>query len=170
MLSAIYSRFEAIIDPFADPEGRDAKRRPPSHSVFGFIAYFARQAPWVFVFITALGLVFGATEILMFRALGGMVDVLNTTTPERIIADWGPTIAVLAIVLLLGRFLVQSTITLMEEQVVVPHFFQLVRWQNHKHVSRQSVGFFQYDFAGRITSKVMQSGQATGDFLVSLLQ
>ncbi|MEO0497651.1 MAG: ABC transporter ATP-binding protein [Pseudomonadota bacterium] len=170
MFSAVLSRFEAIIDPFADPEGRDAAQRPPSDSVFGFIAYFARQAPWVFVFITVLGLIFGATEILMFRALGGVVDVLNTTTPERILADWGPTIGVLAVLLLVGRFLVQSTITLMEEQVVVPHFFQLVRWQNHKHVSRQSVGFFQDDFAGRITSKVMQSGQATGDFLVSLLQ
>ncbi|MEN0087523.1 MAG: ABC transporter ATP-binding protein [Pseudomonadota bacterium] len=170
MLSAIYSRFEAIIDPFADPEGRDAEQRPPSDSVFGFIAYFARQAPWVFVFITVLGLLFGATEILMFRALGGMVDLLNVTTPERILADWGATIIALAVLLLLGRFLLQSTVTLMEEQVVIPHFFQLVRWQNHKHVSRQSVGFFQDDFAGRITSKVMQSGQATGDFLISLLQ
>jgi ATP-binding cassette subfamily B multidrug efflux pump len=170
MLEPLYSRFEAVIDPFSDPEGQDAKKRPPSDSVFGFIAYFARQAPWVFLAMMILGLIFGLTEILMFRALGAIVDVLNVTTPDAILREWGPTIALLACILLFGRFLLQSLITLMEEQVMVPHFFQLVRWQNHKHVSRQSVGFFQDDFAGRISSKVMQSGQATGDFLTSLLQ
>ena len=112
----------------------------------------------------------GFTEIMMFRALGAVIDVLGTTTPETILRDWGWTIALLGLAIILLRFLVNALVTIMEEQVIVPHFFQMVRWQNHKHVSRQSVGFFQDDFAGRITSKVMQSGQAVGDFLVSLLQ
>jgi ATP-binding cassette subfamily B multidrug efflux pump len=36
----------------------------------------------------------------------------------------------------------------------------LVRWQTHWHVVRQSWAFFQNDFAGRISSRVMQTGAA----------
>ena len=46
----------------------------------------------------------------------------------------------------------------------------MVRWQNHKQVMRQSVRYFEDDFAGRIATKVAQSGQSLGDFLISLLQ
>ena len=46
----------------------------------------------------------------------------------------------------------------------------MVRWQSHKSVSRQDVSFFDDELAGRVSSKVWQSGQAAGDFMVSLLQ
>ncbi|MEO0636926.1 MAG: ABC transporter ATP-binding protein, partial [Pseudomonadota bacterium] len=170
MFSAILSRFEAIIDPFSDPARSDLKKRPPSDNVFGFIVYFARQTPWVFVAMLVFGTASGLIEIALFRALGAVIDLLGSTTPSDILAVWGPTIAAFTLGLVLARFVIVALVTLMEEQVVVPHFFQMVRWQNHSHVSRQSVGFFQDDFAGRIVSKVMQSGQAVGDFLSSLLQ
>ncbi|MEL6745528.1 MAG: ABC transporter ATP-binding protein, partial [Pseudomonadota bacterium] len=57
-----------------------------------------------------------------------------------------------------------------EEQIVVPEFFTLTRWQSHRNVSRQDVGFFDDEMAGRVSSKVWQTGQAAGDFMVSLLQ
>ncbi|MEM9279295.1 MAG: ABC transporter ATP-binding protein, partial [Pseudomonadota bacterium] len=59
---------------------------------------------------------------------------------------------------------------LMEEQVIVPGFFIMMRWQSHKHVIGQSLSFFQNDLAGRISQKVFQSGMATGDMMISLLQ
>ncbi len=51
-----------------------------------------------------------------------------------------------------------------------PGFYNLVRWQAYAHVARQSLSFFQNDFAGRIVTKVWSGGQATGDFMISLLQ
>jgi ABC-type multidrug transport system fused ATPase/permease subunit len=45
-----------------------------------------------------------------------------------------------------------------------------VRWQSHRRVLRQSYQFFQDDFAGRIATKVMQSGQSLGDFLINMIQ
>lgn len=60
--------------------------------------------------------------------------------------------------------------TVLDEQVIVPAFFNMVRWQNHRHVMRHSVAYFHDDFAGRLAAKVAQSGQSLGDFLMSLLQ
>jgi len=59
---------------------------------------------------------------------------------------------------------------LVEEQTVVPSFFNLVRWQCHQRVMRQSLSYFQDDLAGRLAQKVMQSGMSAGDFMINLLQ
>ena len=45
-----------------------------------------------------------------------------------------------------------------------------MRWQAYRHILRQSLSFFHDEFAGRVVAKVWQSGQAMGDFMVSLLQ
>ena len=59
---------------------------------------------------------------------------------------------------------------LVDEQTITPGFYNLVRWQAHRHVSRQSYAFFQNDFAGRIATKVWQAGQATGDLMESFIE
>ena len=48
-----------------------------------------------------------------------------------------------------------------------PGFSNLVRWQNHWHVVRQSWSFFQNDFAGRIANRVMQTGPSLRESVVS---
>ncbi len=42
----------------------------------------------------------------------------------------------------------------------------LIRWQSHWHVVRQSWTFFQNDFAGRIANRVMQTGPALRESVV----
>ncbi len=48
----------------------------------------------------------------------------------------------------------------MRNHAIAPSFVNLVRWQSHFHVIRQSWTFFQNDFAGRIGNKILQSGEA----------
>jgi ATP-binding cassette subfamily B multidrug efflux pump len=68
------------------------------------------------------------------------------------------------------RLVIIALDALVEEQVIVPGFFVLMRWQSHKHIVGQSLSFFENDLSGRISQKVFQSGQATGDMMISLLQ
>ncbi|HUH84161.1 MAG TPA: ABC transporter ATP-binding protein, partial [Stellaceae bacterium] len=51
-------------------------------------------------------------------------------------------------------------------QAINPGFTNLVRWQNHWHVVRQSWTFFQNDFAGRIANRVMQTGPSLRESVV----
>jgi ATP-binding cassette subfamily B multidrug efflux pump len=51
-------------------------------------------------------------------------------------------------------------------QIVNPGFSNMIRWQNHWHVVRQSWTFFQNDFAGRIANRVQQTGPALRESLV----
>ncbi len=89
---------------------------------------------------------------------------------DGLIAAHGGELLAMALIILIGRFMVVTVGALVEEQVIVLNFFNLVRWQAHAHVARQSLSFFQNDFAGRIVTKVWSAGQSTGDLLTSLLQ
>ncbi|WP_136660322.1 ABC transporter ATP-binding protein [Nitratireductor sp. XY-223] len=165
----LFSLFERWIDPFAN------QRWPqPGSGAVGFLWQFVRQAKWPFVAMLALGGAVALLEVALFYFVGRLVDLLESADPQ---AGWqglsdqhGPELVFMLLVVLVGRFVVAPLVTLVEEQTVVPGFFNLVRWQAYSRISRQSLSFFQDDFAGRVVAKVWQSGQAVGDFMVSLLQ
>ena len=60
-------------------------------------------------------------------------------------------------VALIARPVVFTIHDLLIHQALTPTFVNMIRWQTHRYVLRQSMGFFQNDFAGRITTKVIQS-------------
>ena len=45
----------------------------------------------------------------------------------------------------------------------------LIRWQTHRYVVRQSVTYFANDFAGRIASNVVQSAASLRDSVVQVI-
>jgi ATP-binding cassette subfamily B multidrug efflux pump len=52
---------------------------------------------------------------------------------------------------------------------LAPNLSTLVRWQTYRYVLRQSLGFFQNDYAGRISQKVMQTGMAVRESVVNVV-
>jgi ATP-binding cassette, subfamily B, multidrug efflux pump len=46
---------------------------------------------------------------------------------------------------------------------ILPNFGTIIRWRAHRHVLRQSVGWFENDFAGRIANRIMQTPPAAGE-------
>lgn len=161
----MFSFFENIIDPFQPASAE----RPPGDSVVRFILYFAAQAPYVFFAVLLFGGLQAWIEISMFGFIGTMVDLLDGASVETVFADNWPTFAWIVIFIGVIRVLIMSLGIVLIEQTVGPSVFNLIRWQSHKNVVRQSLTFFQNDFAGRIATKVMQAGQAVTDFMVTLL-
>ena len=64
----------------------------------------------------------------------------------------------MAVVLLVLRPLALTAQNIMANQAIAANVGNMIRWQNHWHVVRQSWAFFQNDFAGRIANRVMQTG------------
>ena len=62
------------------------------------------------------------------------------------------------------RMLAQNIVT---NQMINPGVTNMIRWQNHWHVVRQSWTFFQNDFAGRIANRVIQTGPALRESIVA---
>ncbi|PCJ81827.1 MAG: multidrug ABC transporter ATP-binding protein, partial [Hyphomicrobiales bacterium] len=170
MLKHILRPFERIIDPLTPSPTDDL----PQGNVMGFIWYFARQAKWPFVLFLINGVLVAGVEVILFRFIGQIIDLLNDPTiqasRETLFADHATTFLGMAFVIIVARFLILAAAAILDQQVIVPSFFNMVRWQAHRAVIRQSLTYFQNDFAGRIATKVLQSGQAVGEFILNIMQ
>jgi ATP-binding cassette subfamily B multidrug efflux pump len=71
-------------------------------------------------------------------------------------------IGIAAFILLL-RPLLQGLHVLLLNNAILPNYGTLFRWRAHRQVLRQSVGWFENDFAGRIANRIMQAPPAAGE-------
>ncbi|HTI81087.1 MAG TPA: ABC transporter ATP-binding protein, partial [Acetobacteraceae bacterium] len=160
----MFARFEKILTPTA-PTG---EQEPPP-GLIAFYWYFVRQAKALFIALFAIGFVVALLDILIPVFIGRVVTLVSKSDPATVFAEHWMMLAGMAAVLVLVRPLVFTTQHLVMNQAIAANVSNRIRWQNHWHVARQSWAFFQNDFAGRIATRVMQTGPAIRESLVSLL-
>ena len=165
MFDRVFSWFERRIDPLAPLPAQD-----PPRGAFAYLWFFVSQARLTFLAMLVLGGITALVEALLYVFVGDLVDRMQAGERASFIADNAWPLALMGLMVVVIRPLVAALSALVEEQVVVPGFFNLVRFQGHRQVMAKSLAYFQDEFAGRISQKVWQSGQAAGDFMVSLLQ
>ncbi len=158
--------FETRIDPFRAATGPE---RPPT-TLVAFYWHYVRQVWPAFAAVLVFGFIGAVIDVALFAFLGRIVDMVReAANPADFFAEHGGTLAWMAAVALLIRPLVFAIHSLLINQSVVPTFTNLVRWQTHRYVLRQSVAYFQNDFAGRIANKVMQTGPALRESMVDMV-
>jgi ATP-binding cassette subfamily B multidrug efflux pump len=158
-LERVARRFERLIDPYAP---YDARQAPPAE-LWRFFRRYLKPARHVLALALLFGLLVALIETWLIHYAGRLVDGLAEIGPERLLEERGPELALVALFLLVARPLVQVIDALILNQGFLPNNGALIRWRTHRHVLRQSVGFFQNDFAGRIANKVMQTAPAVGE-------
>lgn len=161
--------FETWIDPFQ----RRGDLTPP-RPLWQFVWFYVSQARWPFFAMLVLGAIVAMLEAGLFYFVGRLVDILGTVEKASgwsgLVAAHGGELGFMLATVVLIRFLAVAVGALVEEQTIILGYYTMSRWQAYAHVARQSVSFFQNDFAGRIVTKVLAAGQATGDLMVALLQ
>lgn len=168
-MKRLFALFESWVDPYA----KAPADRVPNRTL-AFMWFYVRQQKYVFLAMLICGGLIAFFEAGLFWFVGEIIDILSSTNRAEgwsgLIDRHGLTLLLMLLAIFVGRTLVLSLAALVEEQAIVPGFNNLVRWQAHSVVYRQSLSFFQNDFSGRIVTKVWATGQALGDFMVTLLQ
>ena len=123
----------------------------------------------MFAGLFAAGFAVALLDITIPVFIGKIVTLVTTVRPADLLAQYWPLLAGMAAVLLVLRPLAFVTQHLLMNQAIAANVSNRIRWQSHWHVVRQSWAFFQNDFAGRIANRVMQTGPALRESLVSLL-
>jgi ATP-binding cassette subfamily B multidrug efflux pump len=154
-------RFEAILDPTA---GIPAP--PPNAGLLSFYWFYIRQVRGLTVALFAFGGLIAVLDTMIPAFIGRVVSLVSTNTPQTLFHDHGLVLLGMASVLLVLRPLGFVAHNILVNQIVNPGFSNMIRWQNHWHVVRQSWTFFQNDFAGRIANRVLQTGPALRESLV----
>ncbi len=157
--------FETRIDAFPDapPE------RPPT-SLGEFYAYYVKPVWPVFLVLLCIGCMGSLIEVALFAFVGSLVDLMREAkTPETFFADHWGILLWMGFVALILRPLVSTAHDLTKNQMISGPFTTRIRWLTHRYVLRQSLGFFQNDFAGRVANKVMQTGPALRESVVQVV-
>ncbi len=160
----MFALFERLLPPTAIPEQPE-----PPPGLIGFYWHFARQAKGLFIGLFAAGFMVALLDSLIPVFIGRVVTLITASKPERLFADFWPILAAMAVVLVVLRPLALMSQNIMANQAIAANVGNLIRWQSHWHVVRQSWAFFQNDFAGRIANRVMQTGPSIRETLTALL-
>jgi len=160
----MFALFERILSPTATPEHPE----PPA-KLIAFLWHFARQAKWLFAALFVVECMSALTDSAVPWFMGRVVTLVTKTPPDRLFADDWPLLVGIAAFIAFVRPAVTLIRYLISNQAIAAPFTGLIRWQSHWHVVRQSWAFFQNDFAGRISNRVMQTGPSVRSTLTATI-
>ena len=153
----MFAWFERLVHPYPDA--------PPATPPKGFGAFLWACTDGMRGYIaamTAFTAAIGAFEALLFAMMGRIVDWLAEVAPTQLWAREKHTLALLGAVLL-ASIALAAVQAMFKQQALAGNFPMRLRWNFHRLMLAQSLGFYQDEFAGRIATKVMQSALAVRD-------
>ncbi|MDU9004248.1 ABC transporter ATP-binding protein [Sedimentitalea todarodis] len=154
----MFRYFENLVDPYCDYPEVD---RPPTR-LWPFMMAYAQPFKRVFWWTGLLSIVVAAVEVWLIYYMGRIVDMLGGE-PGQVLSEHGFELALVAVGIVFLRPILHMFDVAMLNNAILPNFGTLIRWRAHKHVLRQSVGWFENDFAGRIASRIVQTPPAAGE-------
>ncbi|WP_233962803.1 MULTISPECIES: ABC transporter ATP-binding protein [Shewanella] len=160
----MFSRFEHWTDPLPDIEPS-----PPPKGLYAFCRHYTKGFERPLILMSILTAILAMLEVSLFGFMGQLVDWLVDKDPQTLLQDEGLKLlgmTLLVLVLLPVLILLHALIVY---QSLLGNYPMAIRWLAHKYLLKQSVSFYQDDFAGRIATKVMQTSLAVRETVMKLL-
>jgi len=156
--------FESLIPVFPPIDGR-----MPPRKVVPFYIHYLRPVWPVLLATLIAGLLLALVEVAMFDFLGRIVDMVAEQPGSDFFARHANMLMWMAGITLIARPLLVSLHSLLVNQAIVPGLSNRSRWLMHNYVVRQSLSFFQNDFAGSMANRVMQTGTSLRESAVQMV-
>lgn len=150
--------FENLVDPYVDYPSDDT----PPRDLWSFFMGYSQPFKKVFALTAFMSVFVAAIEVGLIYYMGRIVDVLDEG-PEDMWARHGTELIIVALAIVFLRPIFQAIDVALISNAILPNFGTLIRWRAHRQVLRQSVGWFENDFAGRIANRIMQTPPAAGE-------
>ncbi|AOD15478.1 ABC transporter ATP-binding protein [Xanthomonas fragariae] len=156
--------FESLIDIFPPIE-----QEMPPRSVWRFYLYYLRPLWPILLATLVAGLLLALVEVAVFDFLGRIVDMLAERPGPEFFRRHASELVWMALITLVARPVFTGLHNLLVNQAIVSGLSNRSRWLMHNYVVRQSLGFFNNDFAGRIANRVMQTGTSLRESAVQMV-
>ncbi|MEM6305650.1 MAG: ABC transporter ATP-binding protein, partial [Pseudomonadota bacterium] len=150
--------FENLVDPYT-PYSED---NTPPRKLWPFLGVYAVPFKGVFAVTAVMSVLAAMVEIWLIWYVGRLVDLLGSD-PGAFWETYGGELALVTVFILVGIPIIMGVGTALLNNTILPNVGTLIRWRAHRHVLRQSVGWFEDDFAGRIANRIMQTPPAAGE-------
>lgn len=155
--------FEKLVDPYPEK----GLNEPLPTTFFSFVWKSAEGVKRYLLLLVLCTAGAASFEALLYAKIGDLVNWLSQSQPDTFMANHQQNLIILFSILLANVFF-SSLQTIVKHQMLYSSFPMRLRWRFHNLLLRQSLDFFHNDFAGRLSSKVMQTALAVREFWIIL--
>src|SRR5690606_30557121 len=156
--------FESRLDPFPAEEPTE-----PPRTLLAFCLHYTRGS-WPYLVPSAILMALIAlTEVWMFSFLGNIVNWLADKDPETFLQTEGWKLAGMAVIVLVALPAMVWFHSLINQQTLMGNYPMRIRWQVHRYLLKQSMTFYQDEFAGLIATNLMQTARAVRECVIKLI-
>ncbi len=162
-MNKLFNFFENRLSPFPD------NTLPlPKKGLLKFLwACTQGLRGWLCIFMLLTAAI-GVYEAILFAWIGDLVDWLGHYAPATLWQAKGNDLKMMAAVVFLSPLLIALS-SLVHFQVIQGVFPMQMRWRFHKRMLGQSMQFYQDEFSGRVSAKVMQTALAVRDTVITVV-
>jgi len=158
--TSMFKFFESLVDPFCAYKETD---NPPKE-ISNFLKDYTKPFYFLFGVTAFFAFLLASIELLLIYGIGQIVDLMQTGSRQEILEN-GFFIGFFLVLAGVGMPVIASIAVLLNNNSLMPNIATLFRWRGHRQVMRQSVGWFENDFAGRIANRVMQTPRSAGEVI-----
>lgn len=160
----MFKRFESWVEALPDVE----PTKPPT-GIYAFCRHYTKGYELPLILMSVLTALLAMLEVSLFGFMGQLVDWLVNKNPQTLFQDEGTTLLLMGAMVMIVMPLLVLFHALIMHQTLLGNYPMSIRWLAHRYLLKQSVSFYQNDFAGRIATKVMQTSLAVRETVMKLL-
>jgi ATP-binding cassette, subfamily B, multidrug efflux pump len=160
----LYRLFEKLLHPYPEAEPAELPR-----NFFSFIWACTEGIRGYLLLLAFLSAAISTWDAWLFAVLGHVVDWLTGTRPDQLWQQERGTILTF-VLLLFSSIALVGFHTFLKHQTLAINFTLRLRWNFHRMMLGQSLAFYSDEFAGRVTTKVMQTALAVREMLFTCIE
>ncbi|WP_286976335.1 ABC transporter ATP-binding protein [Pseudomonas sp.] len=161
----LFRFFESRVDVF-----KNTADEAPPRSIAGFYWHYLKQVWPLFLALLIVGFFGALIEVSLLNFVAQLIDMAQATPSSEFFSRYRNELLWMLCVVMIIRPVVFGLHDLLGNQAITPNLTNLVRWQSHRYVLKQSLRFFQNDFAGRIAQRIMQTGPSLRDSAMQVIE
>lgn len=162
-------RFNTWLESYCPPFPAGQPNKPPA-TLGGFILHYTKPFWPLLVASAAFSIVISMIEVYLFSFVGDLVDWLSIADRDTFWSQHKNKLLMVAVLVLIILPTLKYLFTAISHQGLLGNFAMRTRWQTHRYLLRQSVEFYQNDFAGRIAAKMMQTSLGIRDAVIKFTE
>ena len=160
----MFKKFEGFTKPFPGEE----PTQPPS-GILAFCRYYTRGFEIPLSIMSIMSTIVAVVEVSLFGAMGNLVDWLSTSNPETFWQENSSQLIFYGVLLVVVMPILVVGYSLLIHQTLLGNYPMSIRWLAHRYLLKQSINFYQDDFAGRVATKVMQTSLAVRETVMKTM-
>ncbi|UUM32005.1 ABC transporter ATP-binding protein [Vibrio japonicus] len=160
----MFKKFEGFTKPFPKNE----PTQPPS-GILAFCRYYTRGFEVPLIIMSIMSTIVAIVEVSLFGAMGNLVDWLSNSNPETFWQENSSQLIFYGVLLVVVMPILVVGYSLLIHQTLLGNYPMSIRWLAHRYLLKQSINFYQDDFAGRVATKVMQTSLAVRETVMKTM-